>query len=123
MLQGPWKEAGAHEVTLQIDDENVNGDAVATALAYLYGHYPKLDDSNAFRVLAAGSFLDLQVLLLISVFVFLLLCLFLSLSLSLSLTLTRLLNPSNWMVLCLCSQAGKQDFCEKDSSLSGFRST
>ncbi|CAM6070853.1 unnamed protein product [Sphagnum tenellum] len=60
MLQGPWKEAGAHEVTLQIDDENVNGDAVATALAYLYGHYPKLDDSNAFRVLAAGSFLDLQ---------------------------------------------------------------
>jgi hypothetical protein len=61
MLQGPWKEAGAHEVTLQIDDENVNGDAVATALAYLYGHYPKLDDSNAFRVLAAGSFLDLQV--------------------------------------------------------------
>jgi hypothetical protein len=62
MLQRPWKEAGAHEVTLQIDDENVNGDAVATALAYLYGHYPKLDDSNAFRVLAAGSFLDLQVL-------------------------------------------------------------
>jgi hypothetical protein len=121
MLQGPWKEAGAHEVTLQIDDENVNGDAVATALAYLYGHYPKLDDSNAFRVLAAGSFLDLQVLLLISVFVFLLLCLFHSLSLSLS--LTRLLNPSNWMVLCLCSQAGKQDFCEKDSFLSGFRST
>lgn len=61
MLQGPWKEAGAPEVALQIDDENVNGDAVATALAYLYGHYPKLDDSNAFRVLAAGSFLDLQV--------------------------------------------------------------
>jgi hypothetical protein len=61
MLQGPWREAGAPEVNLQIDDENVNGDAVATALAYLYGHYPKLDDSNAFRVLAAGSFLDLQV--------------------------------------------------------------
>jgi hypothetical protein len=62
MLQGPWKEAGAHEVTLQIDDENVNGDAVATALAYLYGHYPKLDDSNAFRVLAAGSFLDFAII-------------------------------------------------------------
>jgi hypothetical protein len=61
MLQGPWKEAGAPEVTLQIDDENVNGEAVETALAYLYGHHPKLDDSNAFRVLAAGSFLDLQV--------------------------------------------------------------
>ncbi|KAG0576153.1 hypothetical protein KC19_5G059100 [Ceratodon purpureus] len=60
MLQGPWKEAGAPEVTLHIDDENVNGEAVATALAYLYGHPPKLDDSNAFRVLAAGSFLDLQ---------------------------------------------------------------
>jgi hypothetical protein len=59
MLQGPWKEAGAPEVTLQIDDENVNGEAVETALAYLYGH--QLDDSNAFRVLAAGSFLDLQV--------------------------------------------------------------
>lgn len=61
MLQGPWREAGAPEVTLQIDDENVNADAVETALAYLYGHYPKLDDTNAFRVLAAGSFLDLQV--------------------------------------------------------------
>uniref|UniRef100_A0A7I4DVJ9 BTB domain-containing protein n=1 Tax=Physcomitrium patens TaxID=3218 RepID=A0A7I4DVJ9_PHYPA len=60
MLQGPWREAGAPEVTLQIDDENVNADAVETALAYLYGHYPKLDDTNAFRVLAAGSFLDLQ---------------------------------------------------------------
>ena len=62
MLQGPWKEASAPEVTLHIDDENVNGEAVATALAYLYGHPPKLDDSNAFRVLAAGSFLDLQVI-------------------------------------------------------------
>lgn len=61
MLQGPWKEAGAPEITLHIDDDNVNADALETALAYLYGHYPKLDDSNAFRVLAAGSFLDLQV--------------------------------------------------------------
>lgn len=60
MLQGPWKEAGAPEVTLQIDDENVNGEAVAIALAYLYGQHPKLNDSNAFRVLAAASFLDLQ---------------------------------------------------------------
>uniref|UniRef100_A0A7I4F794 BTB domain-containing protein n=1 Tax=Physcomitrium patens TaxID=3218 RepID=A0A7I4F794_PHYPA len=60
MLQGPWKEAGAPEITLHIDDDNVNADALETALAYLYGHYPKLDDSNAFRVLAAGSFLDLQ---------------------------------------------------------------
>lgn len=30
------------------------------ALAYLYGHHPKLNDTNAFRVLAAASFLDLQ---------------------------------------------------------------
>jgi hypothetical protein len=30
MLQGPWKEAGAPEVSLHIDDENVNGEAVAT---------------------------------------------------------------------------------------------
>lgn len=60
MLQGPWKEAGAAEVTLQVDDENVNGEAVAIALSYLYGHHPKLNDSNAFRVLAAASFLDLQ---------------------------------------------------------------
>ena len=28
MLQGPWKEAGAPEITLHIDDENVNGEAV-----------------------------------------------------------------------------------------------
>ncbi|KAH6559439.1 hypothetical protein KP509_1Z008400 [Ceratopteris richardii] len=60
MLQGPWKEAGASEVSLQIDDENVNGEAVAIALSYLYGHHPKLNDGNAFRVLAAASFLDLQ---------------------------------------------------------------
>eukprot|EP00250_Pteridium_aquilinum_P017274 c23541_g1_i1 orf=491-3157(+) len=60
MLQGPWKEAGASELTLQIDDENVNGEAVAIALSYLYGHHPKLNDGNAFRVLAAASFLDLQ---------------------------------------------------------------
>ncbi|XP_024545188.1 uncharacterized protein LOC112351462 [Selaginella moellendorffii] len=60
MLQGPWKEASATEVKLQIDDENVNAEAVATALSYLYGHQPRLDDGNAFRVLAAASFLDLQ---------------------------------------------------------------
>ncbi|KAH9317087.1 hypothetical protein KI387_018856 [Taxus chinensis] len=60
MLQGPWKEAGAPVVTLQIDDENVNSEAVTMALSYLYGHHPKLNDSNAFRVLAAASFLDLQ---------------------------------------------------------------
>ncbi|KDP27801.1 hypothetical protein JCGZ_18881 [Jatropha curcas] len=30
------------------------------ALAYLYGHHPKFNDNNAFRVLAAASFLDLQ---------------------------------------------------------------
>jgi hypothetical protein len=103
MLQGPWKEAGAHEVALQIDDENVNGDAVATALAYLYGHYPKLDDSNAFRVLAAGSFLDLQVLLLISVFVFLLLCLFHSLSLSLGF----LIHQTGWFCVYVHRLASK----------------
>ena len=61
MLQGPWKEAGAPEVTLHIDDENINGEAVSIALAYLYGHQPKLNDGNAFRVLAAASFLDLRV--------------------------------------------------------------
>ena len=61
MLQGPWKEAGAPEITLHIDDENVNGEAVCIALAYLYGHQPKLNDGNAFRVLAAASFLDLRV--------------------------------------------------------------
>lgn len=60
MLQGPWKEAGAPVVTLQIDDENVDREAVTIALAYFYGHHPKLNDSNAFRVLAAASFLDLQ---------------------------------------------------------------
>lgn len=61
MLQGPWKEANAPTVTLQIDDHNVNAEAVDMALAYLYGQHPKLNDSNAFRVLAAASFLDLQV--------------------------------------------------------------
>eukprot|EP00262_Sarcandra_glabra_P005503 TRINITY_DN1715_c0_g1_i1.p1 TRINITY_DN1715_c0_g1~~TRINITY_DN1715_c0_g1_i1.p1 ORF type:complete len:872 (-),score=156.78 TRINITY_DN1715_c0_g1_i1:83-2698(-) len=60
MLHGPWKEASAPVVTLHIDDDNVNGEAIAMALAYLYGHHPKLNDSNAFRVLAAASFLDLQ---------------------------------------------------------------
>jgi hypothetical protein len=62
MLHGPWKEANAPIVTLQVDDKNVNGEAIAMALAYLYGHHPKLNDNNAFRVLAAASFLDLQVL-------------------------------------------------------------
>lgn len=62
MLQGPWKEASSPVVNLLVDDKNVNGDAISVALAYLYGHHPKLDDDNAFRVLAAASFLDLQVL-------------------------------------------------------------
>jgi hypothetical protein len=61
MLHGPWKEANAPIVTLHVDDKNVNGEAIAMALAYLYGHHPKLNDTNAFRVLAAASFLDLQV--------------------------------------------------------------
>ncbi|KAG6431186.1 hypothetical protein SASPL_109263 [Salvia splendens] len=60
MLQGPWKEANAPLLTLNVDDSNVNGEAMDIALAYLYGHYPKLNDNNAFRVLAAASFLDLQ---------------------------------------------------------------
>lgn len=60
MLHGPWKEAGAPILTLQVDDKNVNGEAIAMALAYLYGHHPKLNNNNAFRVLAAASFLDLQ---------------------------------------------------------------
>ncbi|PIA61456.1 hypothetical protein AQUCO_00300750v1 [Aquilegia coerulea] len=60
MLHGPWKEAHAPVLNLHVDDDNVNGDAIAIALAYLYGHHPKLNDSNAFRVLAAASFLDLQ---------------------------------------------------------------
>ncbi|CAM8893506.1 unnamed protein product [Rhodiola kirilowii] len=60
MLHGPWKESNAATVTLLIDDKNVNGEAVAMALAYLYGYHPKLNDDNAFRVLAAASFLDLQ---------------------------------------------------------------
>lgn len=61
MLHGPWKEANAPTVTLHVDDKNVNVEAISMALAYLYGHHPKLNDSNAFRVLAAASFLDLQV--------------------------------------------------------------
>ncbi|KAL6532475.1 hypothetical protein OROGR_014445 [Orobanche gracilis] len=60
MLHGPWKEANAPVLTLHVDDNNVNGEAMEIALAYLYGHYPKLNDNNAFRVLAAASFLDLQ---------------------------------------------------------------
>lgn len=60
MLHGPWKEASAPVVALNVDDNNVNGEAIAMALAYLYGHHPKLNDNNAFRVLAAASFLDLQ---------------------------------------------------------------
>ncbi|XP_057956915.1 uncharacterized protein LOC131150301 isoform X2 [Malania oleifera] len=60
MLHGPWKEANAPIVTLHVDDKNVNGESIAMAFAYLYGHHPKLNDSNAFRVLAAASFLDLQ---------------------------------------------------------------
>ncbi|CAL9078761.1 unnamed protein product [Musa textilis] len=60
MLHGPWKEACEPTVVLNIDDANVDPDAIAVGLSYLYGHYPKLDDSNAFRVLAVASFLDLQ---------------------------------------------------------------
>ncbi|KAJ3676166.1 hypothetical protein LUZ60_003578 [Juncus effusus] len=60
MLHGPWKEAGAPTVILQIDDPNVNSEAISISLAYLYGQTPKLNDSNAFRVLAAASFLDIQ---------------------------------------------------------------
>lgn len=60
MLHGPWKEAAAPNLALQIDDPNVNSEAITIALAYLYGHHPKLNDGNAFRVLAAASFLDLQ---------------------------------------------------------------
>ncbi|XP_021726873.1 uncharacterized protein LOC110694021 isoform X1 [Chenopodium quinoa] len=60
MLHGPWKEASAPVLSLQIDDPNVNAEAIAISLAYLYGHHPKLNDNNAFRVLAAASFLDLQ---------------------------------------------------------------
>ncbi|XP_050216271.1 uncharacterized protein LOC126667358 [Mercurialis annua] len=60
MLHGPWKEASSPIVNLHVDDKNVNGEAIAVALAYLYGHHPKLNDINAFRVLAAASFLDLQ---------------------------------------------------------------
>ncbi|KAL7144461.1 hypothetical protein ABFS83_07G013500 [Erythranthe nasuta] len=60
MLQGPWKEANAPVLTLHVDDKNVNAEAMEIALAYLYGHHPKLNDTNAFRVLAAASFLDLQ---------------------------------------------------------------
>lgn len=61
MLHGPWKEASSPVLTLQIDDKNVNSEAIAISLAYLYGHHPTLNDNNAFRVLAAASFLDLQV--------------------------------------------------------------
>ena len=48
-------------MVLHIDDANVDSEAIAIALAYLYGQPPKLNDNNAFRVLAAASFLDLQV--------------------------------------------------------------
>jgi BTB/POZ domain len=61
MLHGPWKEAGAPTVMLQIYDPNVNSEAISICLAYIYGQSPKLTDSNAYRVLAAASFLDLQV--------------------------------------------------------------
>ncbi|KAL6616656.1 hypothetical protein ACP70R_038926 [Stipagrostis hirtigluma subsp. patula] len=60
MLHGPWREAGAPTVVLHIDDDNVDSEAITIALAYLYGQPPKLNDNNAFRVLAAASFLDLQ---------------------------------------------------------------
>jgi hypothetical protein len=63
MLHGPWREAGAPTVVLHIDDANVDSEAITIALAYLYGQPPKLNDNNTFRVLAAASFLDLQVYL------------------------------------------------------------
>ncbi|CAA6662051.1 unnamed protein product [Spirodela intermedia] len=47
-------------LNLNIDDDNVSSEAITMALAYLYGHYPKLNDRNAFRVLAVASYLDLQ---------------------------------------------------------------
>lgn len=65
MLHGPWREASLPVVTLNVDDNNVNAEAIAISLAYLYGLHPKLNDNNAFRVLAAASFLDLQVLTVI----------------------------------------------------------
>lgn len=68
MLQGPWKEASSPVVNLLVDDKNVNGEAISVALAYLYGHHPKLDDNNAFRVLAAATFLDLQVFLILKIY-------------------------------------------------------
>lgn len=70
MLQGPWKEAGAPTVVLQIDDPNVNSEAISICLAYIYGQSPKLTDNNAYRVLAAASFLDLQVCLKLFLSVF-----------------------------------------------------
>ncbi|KAK8947270.1 hypothetical protein KSP39_PZI006864 [Platanthera zijinensis] len=60
MLYGPWKEAVAPKFVLKTDDPYVSSDAITMALKYLYGYYPKLNDDNAFRVLAAASFLDLQ---------------------------------------------------------------
>ncbi|GJX26831.1 hypothetical protein Tco_0233127, partial [Tanacetum coccineum] len=59
MLHGPLKDATSPVLTLHVDDNNVNREAIAIALAYLYGNHPKHDDSNAF-VAAATSFLDLQ---------------------------------------------------------------
>ncbi|GKB60070.1 FACT complex subunit SSRP1 [Tanacetum coccineum] len=44
---GPLKDATSPVLTLHVDDNNVNRAAIATALAYLYGNHPKLDDSNA----------------------------------------------------------------------------
>ncbi|GJU37032.1 BTB/POZ domain-containing protein [Tanacetum coccineum] len=61
MLRGPWKDETSPVLTLHVDDNNVNREAIAIALAYLYGNHPKLDDNNAFCVLDAASFLDLQV--------------------------------------------------------------
>ncbi|GKB97444.1 BTB/POZ domain-containing protein [Tanacetum coccineum] len=60
MLHGSLKDATSPVLTLHMDDNNVNREAIAITLAYLYGNHPKLDDSNAFRVLVAVSFLDLH---------------------------------------------------------------
>ncbi|GKB07198.1 hypothetical protein Tco_0835482 [Tanacetum coccineum] len=64
MLHGLLKDATSPVLTLHVDENNVNKEAIAITLAYLYGNHPKLDDSNEFHVLAAASFLDLQTIIL-----------------------------------------------------------
>ncbi|KAF2289173.1 hypothetical protein GH714_029231 [Hevea brasiliensis] len=52
MLHGPWKEASSPVVNLHVDDKNINAEAIAMALAYLYGHHPKLNDNMHFDLCA-----------------------------------------------------------------------